>query len=431
MVSLQSLSSIFQMTKQRWATEVGAFHYRNNFVRKANCIVASTSGSIWNAGDPMDGVCCLDAISGEIMWRFHTRGDANGILEHNNIIVGGTDSGQIFALDVETGALLAQYQSETAVYTTPLLIQQDQGDVLVSVSHGGEIIVYRPGEAIFESFGFVRGKFRASPATSASLAAVGTFILASEDGEILKVTLRGAEVDLRSLHQLQDAPTPYGAAYIVAVRGIGSLLVSKNRVFVSYVRDTYDKHPPLCCIDVDTGEKIWDAKAVKTLSKKRSDYGNARTLPIIYNDLLISTFGYNDSVHAFSLSTGRGVWMVRLDEGLLQNWASPIISSTGRLFVPRVNGIIHEVDILRQKVVNSISVEIGRYVNKDGYNLREKQFGEDRWEGTNPITHESKRDKMGPYPDEVLVSGLAASPIVFDDTLIVGGVSGSLRAYRI
>ncbi|NNU65107.1 PQQ-binding-like beta-propeller repeat protein [Rhizobium sp. WYCCWR 11152] len=431
MVSLQSLSSIFRTTKQRWATEIGTFHYRNNFIRKGNRLISSTSGSVWNSDDSADGVYCLDITSGEIIWKFNTDGDANGILEYNNVVVGGTDNGQIFALDLETGSLLAQHRSNTPFYGTPLVVQQDLEDVFVSVSYGGEIVLYKPREKLFVNFGLVRGDFRASPATSRALAAIGTFVLASESGELMRVALSESEAHPRFLHVLKDTPPSSGGNYLLRIKGIGSLLISESRIYVSYIRNTYDKHPPLCCIDVDTGEKIWDAKAVKTLSKKRRDYGNARVLPVIFKDLLISTFGYSDSVHAFSLSTGRGEWMLRLDEGLLQNWASPVLSPTGRLFVPRVNGIIHEVDIPKLKVVNSISVEIGRYVSNDGYYVRKRHFGEDRWEGTNPITHESRLDRAGPNPSEILVSGLAATPIVFDDTLIVGGVSGQLRAYSI
>ncbi|WQO64667.1 PQQ-binding-like beta-propeller repeat protein [Sinorhizobium medicae] len=431
MVSLQPLSSIFRTTRQRWSTEIGAFHYRNNLIRTGDRLIISTSGKVWNNNDPADGIYCLDAESGKVIWKFHTNGDANGIVEHNKIVVGGTDNGQIFALDYENGSLLAQHQSSTPFYGNPLLVRQGREDVFVSVSYGGDIIIYKPSEATFVNVGRVRGDFRASPATSQSLAVMGMFVLASEGGELMRIVLSETEARPYFLHELQDMPSSDGGHYLLGLRGIGSLLVSENKLYVSYIRNTYDKHPPLCCIDLNTGAKIWDAKAVKTLSKKRSDYGNARCVPVICGDLLISTFGYNDSVHAFSCTTGRGEWMVRLDEGLLQNWASPVLSPAGRLFVPRVNGIVHEIDISKRKVINSISVEIGRYARNDDYFLRKRHFGEDRWEGTQPITHESRLDKVGPDPNEILISGLAATPLVFDNTLIVGGVSGQLRAYTI
>ncbi|ANG98672.1 hypothetical protein A8A54_18830 [Brucella pseudogrignonensis] len=431
MISFQKLSSIFESTRQRWTVDIGKFHYRNNFVRRENCLIASSSGEIWNNSDSADGIYCVNISSGEILWRFHTKGDANGISENDNIIVGGTDTGQIFALDTKTGKLLAEYQANAPIYGTPVLVQHGSESVFVSVSFAGDLVVFKPHEVTFVHFGKVRGDFRASPATDFSLSSSGTFILASESGEVMKIVLSEDEAKPYFLHELQDMPTFYGGGYLLGVRGVGSLLVHENKVYVSYTRNTYDKHPPICCIDIDTGQKIWDAKAVKTLSKRENDYGNARALPVIYGDLLISTFGYNDSVHAFSLSTGRGKWKVRLDEGLLQNWASPVISETGRLFVPRVNGIIHEIDISKQKVINSISVEIGRYLSNDSYYLRKRHFGEDEWEGTNPITRESTREKHGPFPSEILVSGLASTPIVFEDTLIAGGVSGQLYAYNI
>lgn len=431
MVSFQPLSSILQSSRQKWTTEIGTFHYRNNFLAKGGRIIASSSGRIWNSADAADGVYCLDIDSGKFIWKHHTTGDANGIAEHNKVIVGGTDAGQIFALDFDTGSLLAHHKSSTPFYGTPLIVRQGLEDVFVSVSYGGDIIVYRPSQSAFVNVGRVRGDFRASPATSQSLAAMGTFILASESGEVMRIVLAENEARPYFLHELQDMPPSDGGSYLLGVRGIGSILIDENSLYISYTRNTYDKHPPVCCIDVNNGKKIWDAKAVKTVSKKRRDYGNARCLPVVYGDLLISTFGYNDSVHAFSRSTGVGKWMVRLDEGLFQNWASPILTPEGRLFVPRVNGIVHEVNISKQKVINSISVEIGRYASNDEYYLRKRHFGEDRWEGTEPITHESRLDKVGPDPSEILISGLAATPLVFDNILIVGGVSGQLRAYTV
>lgn len=426
----QPLSDITSSTRVCWSNKIGRMHYRNSIIAVGDRIIVSTSGAVWNESDSGDGIYALDARSGELLWHSATLGDANGILSLGSMIVGGTDAGQMFAIDVLTGTLRASYSVGEPVFCKPVVVRCGLKDVAALVSYSGKIVLFDPDSEQFRVVLEVNGDFRANPATEVLMASEGGFVLGSEAGELIKIEIDHAGARASLISVLRSRKSSYGN-YFLSIIGIGSLLVADGDLIVSYVRETYDKHPPIVCIGLVDGVERWHARGVKTLSKKREGYGNARTTPVLDGGFVYSTFGYNDGLHAFSLATGRGEWMAQLDDGLFQNWASPIIGKNDRLFVPRVNGLIYEVDTLKRKVMNAISVEIGRYVDNRSYHRRRRHFNEDSWDDTSLISSETKWDKVGPDPDEILVAGIASTPLFQNGFLITGGISGDIQCYRV
>jgi outer membrane protein assembly factor BamB len=418
MIIGQQLSSIFKASRLQWVQPVGAMHYRNNIVVHSDHLILSTSGKKWNEADPGDGVVCLSRTSGEQIWRFETRGDANRLALFGDVVLGGTDTGQVFALDAHTGVLKAETKLVSPMVAKPVIVSSFGQDLPVLISSSGEILTYVARQVEFASLGRIAGTFTSDLATSPDLAADGVIVVGSDDGAIYRVTvgLDGVVSDL--IHTLEDRPSTLGA-FRLGIRGIGSIVLEDHIAVVSYVRETSDRDPPMLALDVRTGQLLWHGRRVKSVSKNVDDYGNARVTPVVRNGMIFSTFAYNNSLHAFSLANGRGAWKVTLDEGFFQNWASPIFIGRERLLVPRVNGVVHTVDLPKQKVVDSISVEIGRYAEK-----------EDR--GWPPHSRAISQDLLKhAMPGLMLLAGIASTPIVADGLVIIGGVSGEVRAYSI
>lgn len=419
----QSLSSLVSH-RLKWKTFVGSFHYRNTLISEGHRLFVSTSGTRWNAKDNFDGVVCLDATSGDVLWRYQSNGDANEIIKKDSLIFGGTDAGTIFVIDSENGIEVHSLSADAPVYCRPIVVETEDSYLVVFVASNGGVFAFEPSLRKVQACGYLEGRFRVAPASCP--ADDGSFFIGTEAGDILKVRASSQEVEATTFAKIPADKSSYVDSHNLRLEGMGSLLVVGSRLIVSYVRETYDKHPPVVCFNATTGSLLWKAKEVKTVSRKSAGYGNARVTPAVIGDMWFGTFAYSDALHAFSLSTGIGKWKIRLDSGLFQNWASPILGPRPHeLLVPRVNGIVHRVDTQRRRVTGAISVEIGSYRDSNLRNSAEFQ-------GTDGSPIGAEDAGSGRHlPDSILLSGIAATPVVNSGLLIVGGVSGSLSAYSV
>jgi len=148
-------------------------------------------------------------------------------------------------------------------------------------------------------------------------------------------------------------------------------------------------------------------------------FGNSRIEPVIWNDWLVSTFSYNDAVHAFSLETGKWSWRQRLDDSYFQNWSSPIVYGD-LLYVARINGVLSVLDLKKRKLLSSYSVEVFEPPTHP-----ETTSGEREAWPRNPIEF-----KAGPFPNQKIVAGICATPAVWMGMPLVGTVSGKICCLR-
>src|SRR5262249_28045541 len=142
-----------------------------------------------------------------------------------------------------------------------------------------------------------------------------SLIVGSEGGSVFRVNLHDGAFTTEKLFQIEPHRSSGKSNFDLQIKDIASIIVKDDRVILSYVRDTYDRRPPMTCFSLQTGQKLWDAGRVQTASKDSDhSFGNSRVTPALWNNLVISTFSYNESVHAFAMSTGKWIWRVRLDE---------------------------------------------------------------------------------------------------------------------
>src|SRR5262249_25609869 len=139
------------------------------------------------------------------------------------------------------------------------------------------------------------------------------------------------------------------------------------------------------------------------------EFGNSRVVPAIWGNLLISTFSYNDAVHAFSVDTGKWIWRQRLDDSYFQNWSSPVVFD-GLLYVARINGVLSVIDLRTRKLLSSYSVEVFETPTTEQQNPDE----------VGPWPTNSVDFKAGPYPSQRIIAGICSTPTIWKGTILIG-----------
>ncbi|ANN55965.1 hypothetical protein A9174_03735 [Mesorhizobium loti NZP2037] len=425
MTSGQTIRSIKGSDPVVWRQRVGRMHVRNNILAWKDTVILSTSGDVWNESDEKDGVVCVDRNTGQSRWFLRTSSDANEVFLLGNTITCGTDDGELIAIDADTGTVLAKFKAESRIVARSVAVKVRGDLTAVAISVAGEVLAYGAENKTFRSLGKIPGDFRANPVTSGALSERGLLIAATESGRIIEINVSD-ELRWRELHQIEAAKPSIKANYLLNLRGAGSLVIEGDMLIVSYARVTMDETPPIRAISLITGAVIWRARAVKTVSKRPQMLGNSRITPVIWNGQLITTLGYSDSLYSFSLNTGAGLWKLRLDDGLFQNWASPVLHGNV-LYVARVNGLLITVDLTLRAILRSLSLEFPYTSATDDQRYHRDEdtiWRKIPW----PELQSTGLSYSGPAAGQPLTAGLASTPLCLDGHLYVGTVSGDLCA---
>ncbi|WP_127088180.1 PQQ-binding-like beta-propeller repeat protein [Aquabacter cavernae] len=406
-----------------WEKSFGRMHYRNNILPAGDLLYFGTSGDKWNFSDPNDAILCVRQSDGEVVWRVQTDSDVNGIAIFDSVLVAGTDSGMIYALNIADGRILSRFQAGSPVYTKAVIVDVEGERIAVLLSRDGHIICFNLADNSFRHTGSLPGTFRTNIVTNPELAETGSVLAANEAGTIFQIgvgTFGSTDME-RFTIPVTDSSGPYH--FKLRLQGIGSLLFHENLLIVTYARETYDERPPILALDWRTWKVAWNGHPRKTVSKKKRFYfGNCRIHPVISNGEVLATFAYSDSLYAFSITTGRCAWSVRVDNDLFQNWASPVLMNRRTLAVPRANGVIAFVDLQTRRVIRSISLE----TPSNGQAVDELDYSESLW----PDPGSSEMPFEGPGPGQILTSGLASTPVYSGGQIIVGTISGKLVALK-
>lgn len=412
----QPLSQLKQRNAMLWSADVGRMHSRNNILIKGDRVFLSTSGEHWNKPDDRDGVHCIDLNTGTRIWFAHTLSDANEIALVGNTLLVGTDSGRGFAIDCYTGKILAHIDLGCPIFARA--VELENGKTAAMISHSGDVCLFSCKDNTFSIIGNIPHLISANVASINA----NSFLVGTEGGLVIAVDVLNREVKWRSAFQVEPHKST-GHGFTLQIRGISNIAIEGDRAILSYVRSTYDRRPPIVCFSLRTGKKLWDAGRVQSASKiDRQDFGNARVTPVIWNGLVITTFSYNESVHAFSLQSGKWMWRLLLDDAFFQNWASPVLDGT-LMYVPRINGVLSIVDLKIKKILSSYSVEIFnlKYEDRPAADLSR----EEAWPSSLRTLESS-----GPYPGQEIVAGICSTPAILDDKILVGTVSGRLCCFR-
>jgi hypothetical protein len=416
----QPLSKLKSRDALLWSLDVGRMHSRNNILVQEDCAFLSTSGEHWNKPDTRDGVQRVDLIAGSKGWFSKTESDANEISLIGNVLLVGTDQGKAFAIRADNGDIIEEIILGKPIYTKAIKLQTAGGQIAILFSYGGDVIQYDLVKNKFKKLGVIPYAIRANPIVVNKK----SLLVGSESGLVLLIDVEEDRIRWEPIFQIPPYRSSGAHSFDLQVKGISSLVIVGDRVILSYVRDTYDRRPPIICFSLGTRQKVWDAGRVQSASKEdEQTFGNSRITPACWKNLLISTFSYNESIHAFSLDTGRWAWRVRLDNSYFQNWSSPIVKGDVA-YVARVNGVISAIDLNLKKLISAYSIEVFETA-EDVDGLASSGDSYEPWPNAS-----SGLESQGPWPSQHLVAGICATPAIWRENILVGTVSGHLICLR-
>jgi outer membrane protein assembly factor BamB len=142
-----------------WSARVGIQGYTNTPLIAANVVYVTSQGTTHNAPDAEDGFYALRKSDGQELWHTEIEEDVNGGVLTDTLVVGGGDTGMLYAVDRATGDLVWSRQFDTAHRHAPLerngelWVSQRDGVHRVQLSTGAPIAVISSTTDAFDNRG--------------------------------------------------------------------------------------------------------------------------------------------------------------------------------------------------------------------------------------------------------------------------------------
>lgn len=390
--------------REAWRQRVGGIQSRNTLVCDGPRLYIGTCGETWNVRDSHDGVFCLNRTDGNILWFTPTTADVNEISLAGSSLLAPTDAGDVFVLDASSGKIIAVYRADSPVLGSPLVTEGVGGWSAVFASLAGTIYLIQEHSQNLVALGKIGGRIRASLVRLAA----SEFLAATENGKLIKCTMRGQE--LKS-HELVAVPPDLvwgDEVYITATP-----LHVGTKIFAGFVRSTYGDDPAVFCFDLESESVDWVASSRKDVSLT---FGNVRATPALVGDKLVIASAYTDGVDILDAHNGNFLQRIVLGQNTFQQWSSPVPAGENRVALGRVDGVCSIVDVVAGTLAASISLTTAETER------RAKANADDPREGENFTL----------YPGEAAPDGaICGSPLVDGDMLFVGTTDGVLVGVRL
>mgnify|MGYP001361007070 CR=1 FL=1 len=286
-----------------------------------------------NAGTPGAGVLCLDASSGETLWKADSPlGDIRGTVSvHNGVVYASTGEGWVVAYEAEAGTLL---------WSRPLHSSYQQGRPLgiintppVPTADGLLVAnVLRPQQLLDFDSGQEKATLPADVGSYSSFAAIdGGIMYCVRRGKATAMTFPGGEVkwELEETSRSTSPPVVVGGKLLYSSSGYmtardaatGEILWRVGHAHAGYqnaIPAVWDNQvlvngTNFRSLDLETGKENWLVPCGQEMDRfvrsRRQAIGGSSS-PIIAGDLAF--FGHDDtSVRAVN-SNGKVVWEHRL-----------------------------------------------------------------------------------------------------------------------
>lgn len=310
-----------------WATEVGTQTWLNNPIIVGSRVFVGSSGSRWNRPDASDGVYSLDLSSGDILWFTPAENDVNGVAYGEGLIVATGDEGAVWALEADSGEIRwRQAVSRGKMYTNPLFV----GGLAVVGNARGILYAFDLKTGTLKWSKRLRGAIRGGASSDGA-----TIYAGSTKGDVVALGLDGTERwRILLLHPSFDRKREEPAEIYAAPTVVGGLVV------IGFVRDTYYDEPALVAIDRATGAIRWRAS---NPTKLEGGWGNIRSSPAAYKDLLIYGEPYSNRVVAVGVRDGRVRWSSAVGFPMFPHWPSPAVVGSMAL-IPRHDGGLYALE---------------------------------------------------------------------------------------
>lgn len=314
----------------RWKTYIGIQGYLNDPVLADGRVFVGSSGKLHNKPDAADGVYCVDAKTGKIVWQAKTDKDACGVAYDQGAIFSTGDDGVLRAFQAKDGQVLWTLQRPGELYSQPLpmgelvLVGDSTGQVLAVGQKSGKVVW-----SVKAAGSNVRGGLSSDGQRIFASLLEGKVVCLDRKGEILW----GRAVFEQRYWRAYPAPT-----------------VAGKMLLVGYARHTYYATPALRALDCETGRPVWKwtDQGFDGLKKRQTAFGNIRSSVAIWGDVLLYGEPYGNSLVALGRKDGRLRWWVELGAAMFPHWPSPAIASD-TLYLPRHDGGLYAVDLRARK----------------------------------------------------------------------------------
>lgn len=105
-----------------WKTEIGIQGYLNNSIVIGKMVYVGSSGLVHNKSDRKDGIYCLNAQTGQIIWHHKTPNDACGVAYSDGIVISTGDDGYLRGINAASGKQVWELNRRGPLYSQPLII---------------------------------------------------------------------------------------------------------------------------------------------------------------------------------------------------------------------------------------------------------------------------------------------------------------------
>lgn len=338
-----------------WKTEVGIQGYLNNSVVIGNKVYVGSSGMLHNKSDRKDGIYCLNAGTGEVIWKVKTSEDACGVAYSAGKLLTTGDDGFLRCLDANSGKEVWKIKRNGPIYAQPLVISKN---VYIGDESGKIVAVeIESGEIIWENQ--LAGSNIRGGLSSDGKKIFGAFV----DGTVAAVDQNG-----KTLWKTECKRTVFGSSNQVNAEIYATPTVTGDKLIVPFTRKTYYDYPAVKAFDKNTGELIWEA----TDKIGGTSHGNIRSSVAVWNDLLLYGNPYSNKLIALNSNDGQVAWSTEMGVATWPHWPSPSIA-TNTAYLGRNDGGFYAINLETHELIWSLylgkSSDAGDMKNVEGKDL--------------------------------------------------------------
>ncbi|AXQ23254.1 hypothetical protein BEN71_14720 [Acinetobacter wuhouensis] len=327
-----------RLPKVIWSRYIGIQTRKNTPLINGHKIYIGSAGSEWNKADKYDGAYCLDIDTGQIIWFFATNSDVNEIALLDGFIYFGCDNGYLYCLSSLEGKLIWKLKLDSGVITTIIKHMRSHDYYLLVITYQGNMYWLDPIN------GDVFDKVQTKETIMGDIKTFGlthdqNIIIPTTSGQLLIYGENNFQFQLLKRIQLKY-PDEYSKTGYSIPEIYSKPLLHENFLYISYSRETYYSYPPICKVNLDTGNIIWHSSPIDN----SHHYGNIRTNLLLYKNEVIFTHPYSNELGGVDSSSGKNTWILPIGKSMFQQWSSPIIHQSF-CYLARHDGYLYKINL--------------------------------------------------------------------------------------
>ena len=315
-----------------WKQAIGIQGYLNNPVLTKDRVFVGSSGVTHNKSDAKDGIYCLNRTDGEIIWHKKTPIDACGVAVADGRVFSTGDDGFLRAWRATDGKVLWAKKRKGELYSQPLVLK---GLVIVGDSTGTVLAVEQKTGVIAWSTKLADTNVRGGVSSDGK-----RLYVAFLEGKVACLDMKGEKVwsvnlpdKVSDLREIYPAPT-----------------VAGERLIIAYAKGGMPRRPPaIIALNKNTGGLLWRTSDPGRVKGGEGYYGNIRSSPAVYKDLLVYGEPYSNDLVTISVKDGAVAWKVSMGARMFPHYPSPAVAG-GVAYLPRHDGGLYAVDLQARKL---------------------------------------------------------------------------------